>query len=744
MTAGTSKKEWTVDNLTAQPMPVINRETDITAWNLVPFLVSDRLSGRILQVNEQLTVLTGHSRELLEQMTVMDLGLWPSLTERTMTLDAQPGATPTTRRQLRTAQGTDVPVVHGWQVATTGEAEVVSELLVDMSQAAKTQERLERLNNFRSVLAQVLRESLNQGLDADFYQRVLQKAVDTIPGAQTASLLVRSGDGRFRFHAAIDCDLDILKTVSFTEEQMVLGRNGEPVLHYGYSDNITLPAEARDAINASGPTSEIKVSIVAPVMLDGEPVAVFNLDNLEDAGAFEEESLSLAMDYAQHLAVLLQRFKFEEALWQQANLDKLTGLPNRRSFDELMKSVLHESDATGVPVAAFFIDLDQFKSVNDMHGHAFGDQLVRAVTDRLSALLPDSATLARWGGDELVAIIPGANQPTEVEEVARRLVAAGADSYTVGGMDVNVTLSIGIALYPEAGTTAQNLLQNADAALYSVKQAGKNGYRVFDDSLRQALQLRSDIRTAAAQGDIHLHYQPRYNLAGRLMALEALARWQHPVQGLLPASRFIPVAEEAGLIQQLGLQLLDEACAQARRWLDEGLHAPIAYNMSGLQLASPLIAQQVEAILRRHALPAHLLEIQIAETAAVVDVSDTSVKLMQLRRLGIRLLLDDIGSGFSNLAILRRFQLDGIKISRDFISQLEESTVDSGSEPIVTALVDLGRDLGVQIIAEGVETNRQLKFLRAAGVTQVQGFLFSHALPAEQVTVLLKALDSGM
>lgn len=737
-----------MDSSPAHTNPVISPETDISTWNLVPFLVSDRSSGKILQVNGQVSLLTGYSREELQQMTVVELGLWPSLAERASALEARPAATPAASRRLRTSHGSEVPVIHGWQVASADGRGVVSELLVDMTEAARTQDRLQRLNNFRSVLAQVLRESLNLGLDEDFYQRVLQKAVDTIPGAQTASLLVRSDDGRFRYHAAIDCDLEILKTVSFTEDQMVLGRNGEPVLHYDYSDNEELPPETRNAIQASGPTSEIKVSIVAPVMLDGEPVAVFNLDNLEDADAFEEESLSLAMDYAQHLAVLLQRFKFEEALWQQANIDKLTGLPNRRSFDELLQAVLLESDATGVPAAVLFIDLDEFKGVNDAYGHAFGDELVRVVTDRLAALLPASATLARWGGDELVAIVPDARCPDHVEDIARRLVAAGADSYRVNDIDLRVTLCVGVALYPEAGRNAQNLLQNADAALYSVKQSGRNGYRLFDEQMRAALALQSEIRTAVTQGDIHLYYQPRYSLAGRLMALEALARWQHPEQGLLQARRFIPVAEEAGLMPQLGLMLLDEACGQARAWLDEGLHAPIAYNMSGQQLASPLIAQEVEAILRKHALPAHLLEIQIAETAAVIDVTDTTLKLMQLRRLGVRLLLDDIGSGFSNLAILRRFQLDGIKITREFTRQLGASTDDPdpelGSGPVVSALVDLGRDLGVQIIAEGVETNRQLDFLRSAGVTQVQGHLFSHALPPERATVLLRTLDSEL
>lgn len=739
--------ERTVTSLTAQPKPVITAATDLHSWNLVPFLVSERKSGRILHGNRTACELLGFEPDSLADRTVVDLGLWPSLPERDLILSGQPGSPPAVSRLLKTASGGDLSVIHGWQVASLGDSEIVTDVFVDMSTPTRVHERLERLDRFRSVLSRVLRESLDRGLDEGFYHRVLENAVATIPGAQTASLLVRAEDGNYHYQASVACDLDTLRQVSFTPEQMVLGQNGQPVLHYGYSANAELPQEMRATINASGPTADIKVSIVTPVILDGETVAVFNLDNLEDAAAFDEDALTMALDYAQHLAVLLQRFRLEEALWQQANMDKLTGLPNRRRFDELLDAALTSSDDTGLPVALLFIDMDQFKAVNDAYGHSFGDLLVRAVAQRLAALMPAGSTLSRWGGDELVAIVSAAGNEQQLENLARRIVDSGKEPYLLDGVEVHLTLSIGIACYPGYGTNAQELLRYADTALYTVKKSGRNGFRVFDNVLNERMQLQMDLRSAITDEQIELHYQPRFDVAGRLTTMEALARWQHPERGLLIASKFIPIAEEAGLMPRLGLRLLDMACSQARSWLDAGLHAPIAFNISRSQLASPLMAEQVEATLSRHALPAHLLELQISETSAVKDVSDSVLKLLRLRQRGVRLLLDDISSGFSSLAILRRFHLDGIKIGRELIAQLMGALMGSelqqGADEVIHALISLGRDLGTEVIAEGVETAQQHEFLIAAGATQFQGFLLSDALPVDQATRLLTEQDSA-
>lgn len=722
--------------------PEIAGAGDLTSWNLVPFLISDASTGQILRGNPLVLHMTGHTLEELQQLTVMDLGLWPSATVRQAALAATPIANPGEWVKLRRADGSHVTVMHGWQTATMAGRKLVSEVMVDMSLTARTQERLERLSRFRQVLSDLLSDSLRHGLDDGFYQRVLQSAVDIIPGAQIASLLVRGDDDMFRFQAAVGCDLTLLQRVSFTEEQMVLPPSAQPFLHYGYADNSDLPADARDLIDASGPTSDIKVSIVAPVWLGTEPVAVFNLDNLDDRSAFDDEALTMARDFAQHLAVLLQRFRLEEALWTQAHFDKLTGLPNRRRLDELLPELLAEAAARSEPLAVYFLDLDNFKTVNDTYGHAFGDNLVKAVTERIVSVLPEKAVLARWGGDELVAVVPGIGNTLNAETLAGRLVGTAELPYSVDGVEAHAMLSMGLALYPESGTTPQVLLQNADTALYRAKQEGRSTFRTFDSRMRDELALQNDIRRAVVQDEICLYYQPRFDSTGRLVTLEALARWKHPERGVLPASAFISLVEEAGLMQQLGLRLLDRAVVQAREWLDQGLHAPVAFNLSASQLASPLIAPQVGAALRRHALPADLLELQVAETSAVTEVPDAALKMLNLRRLGVRLLLDEIGSGLSSLAMLRRFHLDGIRINREFVRELNSGPgqIDSelGAADIIRALVSLGRDLNVQVVAEGIETRSQLEFMIAAGVTQVQGFLFSDALPAELATAFIR------
>lgn len=729
------------------PMPDVVHTDGIAHWNLVPFLLSERDSGRILQVNGSVTDLTGFTREQLLQMTVFDLGLWSSPEQRTAELLANPAASPQAEIRLNIASGEPLTAVHGWQSATTGTTDVVAELVIDMSASVRTRERLERLSRFRGVLSTLLSESLDRGLDDGFYQRVLQGAVDTIPGAHTASLLVRDSGNRYRYTAAIGCNLDVLRTISFAESEMVLQPDGAPLLYHGYSANQNLDPSVRTVINASGPTQDIKVSIVTPVLLNGEPVAVFNLDNLADANAFDEEALDMALDFARHIAVLLQRFRFEHELRQQANYDSLTGLPNRSKFESELRELLDRNRLTGALAAIFFVDLDNFKAVNDTYGHAFGNRLVKAVTDRLVQRLPAAATLSRWGGDELVAVLPEVESVQDAELTAAQLLSASETMYDIGGVKVRVTLSIGIAMAPEAGDSPEELTRNADVAVYRAKQAGRNTWRVFDQHMREEVKLQAEVRSAVANGEVSLHYQPRFDLEGRIRAMEALARWQHPERGLLPAAAFIAAAEQARVMPQLGEELLHSAVRQSREWLNQGFEVPVAYNLSGRQLASAAIVAQIDAVLRRYALPPHLLELQISETSAVTDAADSSSKLQQLRELGVRLLLDDIGGGFTNMAMLKRFHLNGLKVPREFVRALSQDRDESGTElaaeDVVAAMVSLGRDLGVQVVAEGIETEWQYRFLVDIGVTRFQGFLFSDALPPEEATQLLLRMGSG-
>lgn len=732
--------------LSGSPGPKISEQVDIASWSALPFLISDRVTGSIIQATQAIADVTGHSLEELQGMSVVDLGLWPSLQAREEVLQQQPVSVPQRSICLMGVEGKEHEALLGWQVADWGGNPVVSEVIIDISFATETRARLQRLDRFRARLSEVLRESLDRGLDASFYERVLSSAVDTIPGAQTASLLVREADGRYRFKAAVGYDLKLLQTISFTSEQMSLGQDDEPQIVHGYSSNSDLPDDMRAILNSAGPTEQIKVSMVSQVKLDGEPVAVLILDNLLNPDAFEPETLSMALDYAQHLAVLLQRFRFEEALWHQAHYDKLSGLPNRRLFETMLSDALTHTRDSGSRLAVCFIDLDNFKSINDTYGHTFGDKVVAAVTRRLASVLPAKATLSRWGGDELVALVPDIADESEADAVAAQLLLSAQEPYTFPGLTINTTISLGVAHYPTAGTSGEELLQNADVALYRAKQVGRNTYAVFDDEMRQSVQLQAQLRPAVRNREIELHYHPRYDMNGQLVAVEALARWDHPERGLLPASAFIGIAEHAGMMHQLGAHLFEQAVQQARNWLDHGLNVAVAFNLSSFQLQATGLVQQVEATLRRHALPPHLIELQVTESAALVDVPDAASKLKRLRQLGVRLLLDGVGSGFSSLAMLRNLQLDGIKISREFVmgvaagSQQLEGGI--ASQDVVLALVGLGRDLGVQIIAEGVETEAQFEFIKRAGATQVQGFLFNEVLPADQATKLLLSLDS--
>lgn len=724
--------------------PHITNLANIVDWEIIPFIVTERATGRIVAANNGLARLTGFSVGTLLALNVVDLGPWTSLESRAETLAKTPSSMPGLLSVLRTAAGSDIPIAHGWQTVTGEEGELIYEVFVDMSFASEARRNLERMSRFREVLAEVLRESLARGHDDGFYQRVLLSAVQTIPNAQTASLLVRDEDGLFRFRAAVKCDFEELRDVSFTESQMHLGSDGLPFLHYGYSENRDLPAPLRAALNASGPTERIKVTIVSPVQLDGRTVAVFNLDNLESPDAFDAEALSMARDYAQHIAVLLQRFQYEAALERQANTDQLTGLPNRRSFDASLAAEFAVPPAPGTDSAIFYIDLDNFKSINDFHGHSFGDTFIQAVSQRLLRQLPGGSVLSRWGGDELVAFVPDMNSPRQAALFAEALLTAARRPYEIEGLELMETISIGVALRSDADNDAGQVLRNADLALYAAKREGRNTFRLFDDQLRAVSRLRAELRQAVASERIELHYMPRWSLDGRLVAFEGLARWNHPERGLLLARDFLPEAAEAGLLKQLSTQLLHLACRQAREWLDAGHSLPVAFNLGSHHLASATVVEDVRTALRRHAVPGHLLELQFTETAALADLRDASQKLAELRLLGVTLLLDGIGSGFSHLAVLRRFNLDAIRIKRGFVMSLGEpgsGVDDHATRDVIHALISLGAELGVRVVAEGVETEGQAEFLRSAGVAEMQGYLFSEALTPGEVAALLRDLD---
>lgn len=421
-------------------------------------------------------------------------------------------------------------------------------------------------------------------------------------------------------------------------------------------------------------------------------------------------------------------------LTQLALHDTLTGLPNRVLLADRIDQAMLVVQEQGGCFALMFIDLDGFKPVNDAFGHHMGDQLLREVSLRLREDLRSQDTLARIGGDEFVLLVQ-LQDPDDALRLAARQVGLVSQVFRVGEHDLQISASIGIAVYPGNGDTAQELLMNADAAMYHAKGTGKNGYRFFDVSMnnnaRRQLQLLQDLRNALEQDQLRLYYQPKFDASnGQPIGAEALLRWEHPTQGMLLPDKFIELAEKTGLIIPIGDWVLNEACRQMRLWHLQGYtHWRIAVNLSALQFCHTELVHSVAKALATHGLPANSLTLEITETTAMSDADASMTVLKQLSQMGVDLSIDDFGTGYSSLMYLKRLPANELKIDRGFVRDLER---DSDDAAIVSAIVALGQALGLRIVAEGVETDMQQDFLTQLGCDSLQGYLLGHPLPAER------------
>ncbi|MEB0048286.1 MULTISPECIES: putative bifunctional diguanylate cyclase/phosphodiesterase [unclassified Pseudomonas] len=421
-------------------------------------------------------------------------------------------------------------------------------------------------------------------------------------------------------------------------------------------------------------------------------------------------------------------------LTQLALHDTLTGLPNRMLLADRIEQAISKVQEQGGCFALMFIDLDGFKPVNDAFGHHMGDQLLREVGLRLREDLRSQDTLARIGGDEFVLLVR-LTEPGDALSLAARQVGLIARSFRVAEHDLQISASVGIAVYPGNGQSAQELLMNADAAMYHAKGAGKNGYSFFDASMnsnaRKQLQLLQDLRNAVDLQQFKLHYQPKFDaMNGRPVGAEALLRWEHPAQGMLLPDKFIDLAEKTGLIIPIGEWVLNEACRQMREWYVQGYTDwRIAVNLSALQFCHVGLVQSVAKALATHHLPANSLTLEITETTAMSDADASMTVLQELSEMGIDLSIDDFGTGYSSLMYLKRLPANELKIDRGFVRDLEH---DSDDAAIVSAIVALGQALGLRIVAEGVETGVQQEFLTKLGCNSLQGYLLGHPLPADQ------------
>ena len=417
---------------------------------------------------------------------------------------------------------------------------------------------------------------------------------------------------------------------------------------------------------------------------------------------------------------------------KQAQSDPLTGLPGQTVFQERLVLALAEADANGHCAGVFHIDLDRFKAFNETLGYAAGDQLMEQVARRLETCIGPSDTLARIASDEFAAVVAGAAAPAAVEQVAQALLGSLRAPFEVSGQEVFLRASIGFSVFPEDAREPKDLEKKADAALRGVKRLGRFAARRFlagaDDVSNERFELEIGLHRALERGQLYLCYQSQFDLrTGQLSGHEALLRWQHPELGLIPAGKFVPVAEESGLIVQIGAWVLEEACRQNQDWIARGfLPGRVAVNVSVVQFERPDFVDIVSGVLERTGLLPRLLELELTESMVMREPEASIPKIARLRELGVRLAMDDFGTGYSSLSHLQRLQLDLLKIDRCFVGDLKEN---KKAEPLVRAIITLAHGLGMRVIAEGVETEYQLGLLGRLGCDEAQGYLLGMPLP---------------
>ncbi|MFB2687192.1 EAL domain-containing protein [Shewanella mangrovisoli] len=447
----------------------------------------------------------------------------------------------------------------------------------------------------------------------------------------------------------------------------------------------------------------------------------------------------------QHIGLFMdisKRKQYEQDLWYQANFDTLTGLPNRKLFNERLQHEIQLAQHDSRKLAILLIDLDQFKYINDVQGHATGDLLLQDVAKRLENIMGKNDFIARIGGDEFVLILPRLTNELAIEHMASRIIETLATPFTLNEREIQISASFGIGVYPEDGLDVSSLTRNTEMAMYQAKDAGRNNFKYFTSGMNQAMfarmELEQRLRRAVAQDEFTLHYQPIVDMkTGKVCSLEALIRWQDPDLGLIPPDHFIRIAEETGLIESMGEWVLNQAMHDLRQWQHMGFKLNIAINVSSRQCINTRgigFDQVLQECFNRHHINPRNVHIEITESMLMGDASHCLSTLESIRHLGSQIYIDDFGTGYSSLSYLKKFPISVIKIDRSFV---ENALDNSSNANLVKAIVMMGQSLEMELVAEGIETEAQWKFLRDLGCHYAQGYLLSKPLPFDEITPLL-------
>jgi diguanylate cyclase (GGDEF)-like protein len=424
-----------------------------------------------------------------------------------------------------------------------------------------------------------------------------------------------------------------------------------------------------------------------------------------------------------------------------AHHDFLTGLPNRMLLNDRVGQAIAAARRSMEKVAVLFLDLDGFKHINDSLGHSIGDRLLQSIARRLVDSVRGTDTVSRQGGDEFVVLLSEIESLENAETTVKRLLQVGSEPHAIDQHDLHVTSCIGVSIFPDDGLDAETLIKNADTAMYQAKENGRQSYQFFKPAMNvravERQSIEGSLRRALERQEFALHYQPKINLrTGEISGAEALIRWTHPTRGSVSPGQFIPVAEDCGLILQIGNWVLREACQQARIWLDAGLTlGRMGVNISAIEFRNENFLGGVFAILNETGLDPTALELELTESVLMKRPDATSSVLQALRAKGVRVAVDDFGTGYSSLSYLQKFSIDALKIDQSFVRRI---TTAPGETTIVTAVISMARSLKLRVVAEGVETLKELEFLQAHHCDEAQGYYFSRPVPAGQFARLLQ------
>lgn len=707
-------------------------------------LLVDGSNGRIFDVNPAACKLYGYTREELLTMRDSDLAVGSGA-------GADLIETMTTRRFDHLHRRKDGSVFHAdiyiRHFSYQGHR-ITVEAIRDMTQQKRAEQKILRLSHCYAALSRISAAIIRHAEPDELFQQVCHIVANLKPILVAAIGFVDTETGQFQPVAyagpASNYPRYLARTRIFSEPGVpevweptgMAFRQGFPVVNNDFPSD-----SSAEGWREMAETLGICAGAAFPLRRNGRVIGCLSA-YASERDFFEADITNLLDNLAGEISFALdlfdreaQRKSAELRIRQMATHDPLTGLPNRTLLLDRLSQAVHSAQRKQTCVGVLFLDLDHFKTINDSLGHEVGDWLLQSFTQRLRDCVRQEDTLARQGGDEFILVLPDIADPAAAGRVADHLLRDLREPFYLNDQRLHVGVSIGISIYPLDTTDAPTLIRFADSAMYQAKQAGRAGYAFFTAELNNHVSeqfiLSNELRYALERNEFVLHYQPQFDIAtGQLIGAEALIRWQHPERGLLPSGKFIPIAEETGLINSIGEWALRTACRQNRHWQDAGLTAiSIAVNMSARQWRQSNLEDQVNDALEYAGLPPEFLELEITESLLMRDIDKMIEIMRRLQTKGVQFAVDDFGTGYSSLSYLKRFPINRLKIDQSFVRDIPGDADDTA---ITTAIIQMGKSLRMTVVAEGVETLEQLRFLREQGCDAAQGYHFSRPVSAEE------------